>query len=261
MPTDPKELIASIPAAAEAVAARQDVTATELLNAPNDWVPRNYMATKRQLYVDFGLMRGVAIMQGLRDAAKITAPEHPLFAYAGVLGEVASMLESSEGLDLGRAEDAAQLKPLLVSASIATEEEMDKLLAHGRRPVGAWEKAFGHDVTASEIADLYRDARLAEDKLAGTQAADTQLAAAEAQRAAAQSAQEILVADAVLAEARHAVDSWDDTKTPKDLASSGVEAWTKHLAVAIAEKDQDAIFQARYELDQWQRRLKSAEGK
>jgi hypothetical protein len=154
MPTDPKELIVSIPAAAEAVAARDDATAAEILNSPTETVSRLLQTWEVKLLV---------IEAGVYPKIAAAAQSHAVELVQGAAFTAYSYVTdpSFQTLDLTR--DSTQLMlGALVQGGVMEQAVVDALAALATRQVGAWEKEYGKLATVDEIATLYAVERAAE---------------------------------------------------------------------------------------------------
>lgn len=171
MPTDPKELIASIPAAAEAVAARDDAAAAALLNAPAHLLPKpGSWLTERGV---MSVVANAAIAGGATGVEAITAAEtamQGLEAAAQANPAIARAVRwlkelSGNGIDMGDLVNQGMIATLL-EAQALSELAANALLAYGSRQVGVWEREYGKPATVDEISKLYAQDRCDEDNAA-----------------------------------------------------------------------------------------------
>ncbi len=164
MPTDPKELIASIPAAAEAVAARDDAAAAELLNAPAHLLPKSgSWLTERGV---MSVVANAAIAGGATGVEAITAAETAMQgleaaaqAHPAIARAVRWLKElSGNGIDMGDLVNQGMILSLQEGDALS-ELAANALLAYGSRQVGVWEKEYGRPATAEEVSKLYAQER------------------------------------------------------------------------------------------------------
>lgn len=147
MPTDPKELIASIPAAAEAVAARDDAAAAALLNAPTETVSRLLQTWEVKLLV-------IEAQAYPRIAAAAQSHASELVQGAAFTAYSYVTDPSFQTLDITR-ESTQLMLGALVQGGVMEQAVVDALETLATRQVGVWEKEYGKPATVDEIATLY----------------------------------------------------------------------------------------------------------
>ncbi len=151
MPTDPKELIATIHAAAEAVASRDDAAAATLLNAPTETVSRLLQTWEVKLLV---------IEAGVYPKIAAAAQSHASELVQGAAFTAYSYVTdpSFQTIDLTRASTQLMLGAL-VQGGVLEQSVVDALTALATRQVGVWEKEYGKLATAEEVSKLYAQER------------------------------------------------------------------------------------------------------
>lgn len=151
MPTDPKELIASIPAAAEAVAARDDAAAAALLNAPTETISRLLQTWEVKLLV-------IEAQAYPRIAAAAQSHTSELVQGAAFTAYSYVTDPSFETIDMTR-ESTQLMLGALVQGGVLEQAVVDALTALATRQVGAWEKEYGKLATVDEVSRLYAQER------------------------------------------------------------------------------------------------------
>lgn len=170
MPT-PQELIAANEQAAQAVAARDDALAAELLNAPTDTIPKpGAWLTERGV---MSVVANAALASGANGADAVTAAETAMQGLETVAQSNPAVARAvrwlkelaGDGIDMGDAVNQGMIA-MLQQGGALTELAAGALLAYGSQQVGIWRLNFGRDATVDEISQLYATERVAADNAA-----------------------------------------------------------------------------------------------